>query len=774
MRAFSPIASTLATLVLTWTPLLQGQNAPVDGNGAAQGQAVGPRGDVPAVGAAARRTALAVRATTAPVLDGAVDEEVWRQAAPLTDFVQAEPWEGQPGSQRTEVRVLYDDRFVYVGAILHDSDPSQIIVTDSRRDSGLGDADSFQMIFDTYLDRQNGFVFGTNPAGIQYDAQVRDEGQAGSGGGGGGGAAFGGNRNQAGSGGGTNVNWDSSWDVRARITDRGWEAEFRIPLRTFRYGPPPQLWGVNFARNIRRNREVAYWSPVSRQFGISRLSSAGDLGGLELSSPRNFKVSPYAISSANKNYVLGAAPDPETDYDGEWGVDAKFGLTPSLNLDLTYNTDFAQVEVDEQQINLTRFNLAFPEKRPFFLENAGLFSVGSRGDVDLFFSRRIGIAGDGSLVPIKGGARASGRVAGLNVGALNIQTDDVGSTPANNFTALRLNRELPNRSTLGVIFVNRSATGRLAGVEDWNRTWGVDGRLGIGEAITFSGYGALTETPAFTEGESAFNLGAEFRDSKHRAYFEFGRVAENFNPEVGFLRREGGSKRMAFGFYETIRSERVRGWGFREFYPHFSYVRYERLDGSLESATLHIDNHFDWENGNYIAPAFNIDWEGLDEPFEVYPGVEVPAGEYTSPHTAFRANTDRRKWISAGFDWDYGGFLSGHQNSVAPSITLRRGGNFNLTARLLRNDIDLPQGDFVTNLANLRVAYNFSTSVFAQTLVQYNDRTKRWSTNLRFSWLDTAGTGLHIVYNDTEAFDGLGPVNRAFVVKYSRQFDVLR
>ncbi|MBI4521599.1 MAG: carbohydrate binding family 9 domain-containing protein, partial [Gemmatimonadetes bacterium] len=697
------IALVICGLVLAWRPAAQGQQTNQN-SGAAGGSA------------APRRVARAALTTAAPVLDGVLDEGVWQQATPLTDFTQSEPLEGQPSSERTEVRILYDNDFVYVGVMCYDRDAEQILITDSRRDSGLGDTDSFQMIFDTYLDRQNGFVFGTNAAGIQYDAQVRNEGQSGSGGGGGGGAAFGGGaRAQSGSGGGTNVNWDASWDVRARISDSGWSAEFRIPLRTFRYGMAPQAWGLNFVRNIPRNREVAYWAPIARQFNISRLSSAGELQDLQLRTPRNFKLTPYAVASANRNYTPGSS----TQRDREVGFDTKFGITPSLNLDLTYNTDFAQVEVDEQQINLTRFNLVVPEKRPFFLENAGLFSVGSRGDVDLFFSRRIGIAADGSLVPIRGGARLSGRLSGLNVGVLDIQTEEVGTTPANNFAAVRLNRELPNRSSIGAIFVNRAATGSpgsgsgagAAGEHDWNRTWGVDGRLGIGEAITFNGYAARTETPGLTEGQYAVAGGAEYRDRRHRTYFEYAQVGDDFNPEVGFLRRDHGSERIAFGFYETLRSEALRAKGFRELLPHFSYVRYNRLDGSLETATLHLDNHFDWESGNYIAPAINIDWDGLDRPFEVYPGVIVPKGTYRATHTAFRTHTDGRKWISANFDWDYGSFLSGHQSSIAPALTVRRGGKLSASLRWARNDIDLPEGDFVTNLGSMRATYNFSTSV---------------------------------------------------------------
>ena len=267
-----------------------------------------------------------------------------RTSKPIAGFTQAEPLEGQPASEPTDIRIVYDDEAIYVGVTLHDSDPSQIVTTDTRRDASLSEMDSFQIIFDTYRDEQNGFVFGTNAAGIQYDAQVRDQQRP-------------------------NATWDGSWDVRTGATETGWTAEFRIPLRTLRYGQAPQTWGLNFFRNIQRHRERAYWAPLPREFDMQRLSSAGELRGLNLATPRNLKILPYAVSSANRNFTRGAS----TDLDGEVGFDVKFGITPSLNLDATYNTDFAQVEVDTQQINLTRFNLRFPEKRPFFLENADLF-----------------------------------------------------------------------------------------------------------------------------------------------------------------------------------------------------------------------------------------------------------------------------------------------------------------------------------------------------------------------------------------------------------------
>ena len=670
---------------------------------------------------------------------------MWQDAEPLTGFLQAEPFEGEAASERTEVRILYDGQAIYVGVICYDRDPSLIVTTDTRRDAGLGEMDSFQMIFDTFHDRQNGFVFGTNAAGAQYDAQVRDQGDQ-------------------------EESWDGSWEVRTTTTPDSWVAEFRIPLRTLRYGPAPQTWGVNFFRNIQRTRERTYWSPLARVYSLGRLSSAGELRGLNLAAPRNFKVLPYLVGSANRNFTPGAA----TNLDGDLGFDAKFGITPSLNLDATYNTDFAQVEVDTQQINLTRFNLRFPEKRPFFLENSGLFTIGKGSELDLFFSRRIGLDDEGLLVPIRGGARLSGKVNAVNVGVLNMQTEDVGARPGNNFSVVRVSRELPGRSGLGAMFVNRTATGSLARSGDWNRTWGADARYGVGEHLTFAGFAARTETPGLTGRDYAYNVDSEYDDGRHRVGFEYGRTGEDFNPEAGFIEKEDGYRRFLFRFHETMRQERIRGWGFREWQPHINYTRYDYLDGGLSNAELHIDNHFDWENGNRIDTAINGTWEGFRTPFQIYPGVIVPVGEHGGLRFKLNSYTDRRKWINARLQWDAGRFLTGTQNSPTLQVVVRHGGRFTVDTNWAYRAISLPQGSFRTNLGNMRVTYNFTPSVFVQSLIQYNDRTDRWSTNVRFHLLETAGTGLFVVYNDTESLEGLGPINRAFIVKYVRQFDLLR
>jgi hypothetical protein len=692
-----------------------------------------------------RPVASAVQISEAPTIDGVLDDRAWQTVAPLGDFVQAEPFEGQPASERTEVRIVYDDQALYVGVICHDADPSQIVTTDTRRDSSLGDMDSFQVIFDTFYDQQNGFIFGTNAAGVQYDAQVRDQGNV-------------------------STTWDGSWDVRTRTTETGWTAEFRIPLRTLRYGPAPQTWGLNFFRNIQRARERTYWSPLARIYSFGRLSSAGELRGLNLRTPRNFKVLPYLVSSANRNF----APGSSTDLNGDIGFDAKFGITPSLNLDATVNTDFAQVEVDTQQINLTRFNLRFPEKRPFFQENSGLFKIGKGNELDLFFSRRIGLDDEGLLVPIRGGGRLSGKAGGLNVGVLNMQTAASSMRAANNFSVARVSRELPNRSGIGGMFVGRTGTGSLARSGDWNRTWGTDARLGVGEAFNVTGFAARSETPGLGGRDYAYNVDSEYDDGRHLVNAEYGVTGEDFNPEVGYLGREDGYRRYYLKFQESMRQAKIRSWGFREFLPHIAYTRYDYLDdGNLQSAEFHLDNHWDWENGNFIATSLDGTWEGLRVPFQVYPGVVVPPGEHGGFRFNVRANTDRRKWLFARLDWDMGRFLTGHQSSPLVQVILRNSGRFAVDTTWNYRSITLPQGAFHTNLGNARVTYNFSPSLFVQSLLQYNDRTERFSTNLRFHWLQTAGTGFFVVYNDTESMNGLGPVNRAFIVKYVRQFDIL-
>ena len=423
----------------------------------------------------------AAKMASDPVLDGRVlGESAWTDLVPVSGFWQVQPDDGERATQKTEVYVGYSDDALYIGVIAYDEDPDAILVTDSRRDSDLADTDSFQVVLDGLRDGQNGFVFGTNPAGIEYDGQVTREGTGG----------------VLGSGsGGFNLNWDGSWDVATEISEIGWSAEMRIPFRTLRYGREEiQTWGVNFQRNIRRNNEISYWAPLSRQRNLYRVSEAGSMTGIVPPVQRNLKISPYVLGSTASGGELAA-----TENNSEFGFDIKYSLTPSLTLDATYNTDFAQVEADEKQVNLDRFSLFFPEKRPFFLENAGQFAVGDAEAVEMFFSRRIGISDDGDQLPIEGGIRVSGKIGNsTNVGFLHMSSEAVaGIAPGNKFTVARLNQELPSRSAIGFIFVNRDGDGShlVSPGMDENQTYAIDGRWGIGEDLILSAWAAQTSTP---------------------------------------------------------------------------------------------------------------------------------------------------------------------------------------------------------------------------------------------------------------------------------------
>ena len=711
------------------------------------------------------------RVDGSPVIDGRLDEAVWEAAVPLSGFRQNTPDEGRPASERTEVRLVYTEDTLYVGVVCHVQDPGTIIVSDARRDSSLTETDSFQIILDTYLDRQNGFVFGTNPAGLEYDAQLTNEGQ-GSGGIGGSVVQRSGSQQQRGSGGGFNLNWDGVWQVAAEISETGWSAEMAIPFRTLRYPSGAlQVWGVNFQRNIRHRNETAFWAPLPRQFGLNRLSLAGELHGLEVPAQRNLKLTPYVLGETIRRDV-----DARATTLGDVGADLKYSVTPSLTLDLTYNTDFAQVEVDEQQINLDRFNLFFPEKRPFFLENAGLFSVGQSGQLEVFFSRRIGIGENGEQIPIVGGGRLSGKVGGnTNLGFLNMQTEsvDASGTPGNNFTVMRVRQDLENRSNVGAIFVNRTGTGSLAGDSDYNRSYAVDGRFGVGETGLISGFAAETETLGDRSGTHAYNVAASYESERYRYGGGFTEAGPNFNPEIGFYARRG-YRRFDGAFRTAFRPE--NSLGLHELTPHMSHFSVWNFEtGLLESQWTHLDSTVEWRNGFWASTAWNLTTEGVMEPFVIYPGVIVPVARYDHSEAQLRFRTDRGAPVNVEFFSVFGGFFGGRRAQVSPQLNMRVGETFNTQVAWERNDVDLPGGSFVTNLARVRVNYSFTTRMFVQALVQYNDRARLWSSNLRFAVLADANTGFFIVYNDTEGIDDFRPMGagRSLTLKYSHLFDLL-
>jgi hypothetical protein len=709
-------------------------------------------------------SARATKVTTAPVLDGRVlDDPAWAGVRPLTDFWQTSPDAGFPASERTEVRVVYTEDTLYFGVILHDRSPEGLTVSDSRRDASLDDADSFRILLDTYRDRQNGFVFGTNPAALEYDGQVSNEG-------GQGGANAGGARQQSGSGGGFNLNWDGAWEVRTATLEQGWSAEFAIPFRTLRYEAGTSEWGLNFQRTIRRRKEIAFWSPLPIQFDLLRVSMAGSLGGLDVPAQRNLRFIPYALGEARQRRTSSTGARTF----GDVGLDAKYSVTPSMTLDATVNTDFAQVEVDEQQINLDRFNLFFPEKRPFFLENAGMFAVGSPGEAEVFFSRRIGIGPSGNAIPIIGGGRLSGRAGPVNLGLLNMQTDEDDVTPANNFTVARVQREF-GRSNVGAIFVGRQATGDRAGSDNHNATLAADARVGFSRTATVSGFLARTATPGISSSQHAYQVRLQ-NDTQPLtlgvAYTETGR---NFNPEVGFLSRVGGFRKFEASAFSRLRPKSFTK--FQEIRPHSVYRGFWNHDGFQETGYWHIDSHWELKSGAEFHTGMNVTREGVVSPFQIYPGVLVPAGTYDHAETQLVYQTNQGAPVYARFQFNAGGFFGGDRIGLRPEVRIRLSDTFNTELSLDRNSIDLPGGSFVTNLARARVSYSFTPRVFVQSLVQYNDRANVWSSNFRFGWLQQANTGLFVVYTDSHLVDDVSLVprraDRSFIVKVSRMFDVM-
>ena len=705
----------------------------------------------------------AKRLFSPPQIDGEVlADSAWDVADKASGYTQQMPYNGQAASQKTEVYVGYTKDTLYLGVVCFDSDPDLLIVSDSGRDSSLSDVDSFTVIFDSFLDRQNGLMFGTTPTSIEYDGQIMKEGSG-----------------RFGSGGGAvNMNWDVAWTVKSKIGDYGWSAEFAIPFRSLRYGPEElQDWGLNFQRNIARNDETSFWVPLERQYNLYRVSEAGTLKGLRPPNQKSLKLTPYALGLGSKGGVAGN----ETISEGEFGFDAKYLVTPSLTLDATYNTDFAQVEADEVQVNLDRFSIFLPEKRPFFLENAGLFSVGAPREIELFFSRRIGIGSGGAQQPIAGGLRLSGKVAGsTNIGLLHMQTEEINELSSNRYSVARVNLELENRSSLGSLLVSRDGDGK----DNFNRTYAVDGRWGIGNDNTLSGFLAKTDSPDFDSDDYAGRLRFNRNTQSLTQSYGYTKVGGNFNPEVGFLSRRNYEKLDAMLFHRR-RPEDY--FGIFEIRPHTYYRAFFDETGYYQSGFWHVDNHIEWHNGWEIHTGINFTHEGVKKAFQINPGTYVPPGDYDHKESQLVVMTDNRK--SLYFEWKsyIGGFYGGDRRSLETKANYRLGDAFTAALTWSHNNIDMKPfaesdglaaslGDFKVNVARLRMSYSITPKMQIQMLVQSDDRKDLLATNLRFSWLQDANSGLYIVYNEVDDLNIIGPMEkrREFALKYSRIFDVLR
>ncbi|MGX1930096.1 DUF5916 domain-containing protein [Flagellimonas sp. 2504JD4-2] len=695
-----------------------------------------------------------------PEIDGEIlNDPVWQSVPAIGNLIQIRPNYGQPVSEKTEIRIAYTASTFYVSVICYDTDAANIVVSDSRRDASLNDEDSFLFIIDTYHDRQNGFLFGTNAQGMEYDAQIDNEGIG----------NFNTNRQQGGVIGGTNLNWDATWTVKAQLGDYGWSAEFAIPFRSLRFAPGKnRTWGLNFRRNISKNTETAYWTSLPLGFDMKRLSMAGELNGLNLKNPGNLKLIPYALGQ----FVNDQSVSPsETDTNFEVGADIKYSITPSLTLDLTYNTDFAQVEVDDQQVNLDRFNLFFPEKRAFFLENAGQFSVGSPGEVDLFFSRRIGIGNDGSLVPIIGGARLSGKVGQTNVGLLSMFTDDVdlAGIQKNNFSVARVNHDFQGtRSSLGGIFINRSGLGDVD--NDYNRVYAMDGKWGIGNKAEINGFIAKSTTPGIQDDDHAYKILARYNWNGWDLRAGYTEVGEGFNPEVGFLQRTAFRK-PEFLIWKAHRLK--NGGQLLEMRPHVSYRGYWNFDDELVTGFLHVDNHWEFKSGFEIHTGINFTTERVLQDFNIS-DVTVPIGNYKNEELQFILITNPNNAFSLDTRTLIGGYFNGKRITNSGTARYRIGDRFNSSLIFSHSDIQLDTGNLTALVGGLRLSYSFTPRLFLQSLIQRNNVSEITSANIRFGWLQNANTGLFVVFNIVKDDNDLDLLNNQIItVKYTHRIDIL-
>ncbi len=699
----------------------------------------------------------AVRVDQSPKIDGVLDDPAWQRASLVSEFLQQEPSEGAPATERTEVRVLYDSKNLLIGVRATDALPSGIVATEMRRDSDrLLDEDNFQIIIDTFNDSRNGYMFVTTPLGAKLEQQISEEGE--------------GNTRAGSFNTNVNRNWDGIWDVVARLTDEGWEAEISIPLTTLRFADTgQQTWGINFMRNIRRKNEQVFWAPIPKAYTLTRVSLAGSLTGLEsLSHGMDLKLKPYVVSGGRANSLTAGKPSNEFLHD--LGIDAKYGVTGGMNLDLTYNTDFAQVEVDERQVNLTRFGLLFPEKRDFFLENAGQFKMGTGGaftsstvETDLFFSRRIGLSAEGVPIPIVGGGRLAGKQGRHSVAVLDIQTDSVLGNPGDNFLVARYSSDVLKRSRVGGIFVNKESVG---GSAHYNRTMGADANLVLGKGLQVNSFVAKTDTPGLSGKDVAFFGRIAYRDPAWNLYLNYLDVQDNFNAEVGFVQRRGAKATKAY-FSPTPRPGKA---GIRMLEPMIVITYITDQQNRMIGRTQHFMNGFYMQDGSFFNVIYQRDLDVADKPFRIpQTNVTIPAGSYKGDEATFTYNTSPAKRFYERFSWNPMQFYDGTKQTISAAVGVRGGSHLSSEFALSRNDVKTPYGDFVSNLSILRVDYALSPRATVRSLTQYNSLTHEVSNNVRFNFIYRPGSDLYIVYNDLQQTglpqDVFEPSDRQIVVK---------
>jgi len=693
------------------------------------------------------------------VLDGVLDDPAWELAKPsIGEFIQKFPEPGAPATEQTDIRILYNDEMLYIGADCWDSaGPEGIIVNDITKDFFTTQSDGLQVILDTFDDDRNGFLFASNPKEGRFDMQCNKNGDSG------------------------NVPWDGIWYNRATIDETGWHVEFGIPFKTLRFTKDEiQHWGINFERRIRRKYEETYWSPMPLPYRLGRVSAAGRLEGLKnLKQGKNMYIKPYLSTPVMK------MEGDDWDFKPEAGIEVfKWSVTPQLTLDGTLNTDFSQVEVDELQTNLTRFSLFFPEKRDFFLENAGVFSWGQRYDSgqvpDLmpFFSRRIGLTDEGEIVPLLGGARLTGRVGKYSVGIMSMQTDEMWTSaeyddrgelseasefvPTTNYSVIRVKRDIFSRSEIGGIVTNKEAEG-----PEFNRTYGLDGSFNFFRYLDINTYLLKTESENSTDDDWAGNAHVSWKDDFWVIKAGEVMIGENFNPELGFVPRTGMYKSTgSFGI-----TPRPKNSFIRELNPFVNVGYISNTDGDIESRNMDFGLKTTFDDGSTASFGWDRKFERLyEDEFEIRDGIVIPLGDYEWDSWQMSYESDQSKKVSFTGGVQTGGFWGGDRDRYTAGLQLNPTYKFQTELNVTRNQVDLPQGDFTVDLVGARINYSFSKRMFLNALIQYDSDSEEMLSNIRFNFMPKPLSDLYIVYNERRDLEDNEVLDRAITLKLTWVF----
>ena len=699
-----------------------------------------------------RRTLTAKR-TDAPItVDGALEDPAWQQAALADGLLQKEPHEGDAATERTEFRVLYTATTLYIGVTCFDSDPAAVLSSERRRDSSMESDDTIALVLDTFHDHRNAFLFRTNPLGVQYDALITDEGKE------------------------VNANWDESWQVVAGRTPAGWTAEFAIPFKSLRVrgddanGERP--WGLELERVIRRKNEWTYWNAYRRGFRIENISQAGHLAGLrEFDTGLRLRVKPFALAGVSQS-VDGS--ERAWDNSSNAGLEVmKWRVTPSLTADATWRTDFAQSDVDDLQVNLERFPLFFPEKREFFQEGAGIFDIGTAtsgltNHIKLFHSRQIGLSPRRRPVPIVGGGRLTGRLQGMTLGLMDVQTDTFPgeNIPASNHAVVRVKRDVFSRSTLGGFLLNveRSDSG------DFNRLYGMDGRLALFQHFTADGFFARSHDGNVRTGWTSSG-NAKWDSDFLLAGLQFLSVDPDFRDDLGYVRRTDIRR------YFPSLSFRPR--------PNIPWVRQMEIGATWEYIT-NLRNEVVARTDKYIIQTyfndggvlrvipFDYELDRVDGDFEISPGVTVPAGSYQWNVWVVRYSMSPKRRLAGSFDFSHRyGFYGGNMYKFQFTPVLHVSEGFSVEADYEIDIASLPDGDFTQHAANVRVNYSFTNQWLTSTTVQYDNIQSFLGFHFRLNYIYRPGDDFFLIYTEGRRVGGerFGEKDRSLQLKLTYSFD---